>query len=97
MAQSVKRPTLDFGSGRDLNRLQLTMWSLLGILFLFLFLSLSLSPPHPFPILSLSQAKINFKKKTKTGKNFKVVTVGHFDQAQGPSENMTSDRTTNCP
>ena len=51
MAQSVKRPTLDFSSGHDLMvrdfepRLGsvLIVWSLLGILSLPLFLSVSVS------------------------------------------------------
>ena len=64
MAQSVKRPTLDFSSDHDLTVMGwspelgsvLILQSLLGILFLSLLLSLS---------LSLSLSKINKLKKKK--------------------------------
>jgi len=56
VAQSVKRPTLDFGSGHDLRVVRSIPvsgstlgWSLLGIL--------SLPPPLPLLLLELSISK----------------------------------------
>ena len=67
MAQSIKRLTLDFGSGHDLRvrgfKLHIgfcgvSMWSLLGIL------SLPLSAPAPLVVsLSLSLKRNNLKNK----------------------------------
>ena len=71
MAQSVKRLTLDFGSGHDLvvhefkpriRLLALTAQSLLGILFPSLSAPLPLSAP-PMHTHSLNMNKLKKKKK----------------------------------
>ena len=51
MAQLVKRPTLDFGSGHDLTVLGLSPGAELGALLKFHFLPLPLSPAHTLSLL----------------------------------------------
>ena len=75
MAQSVKHPTLDFGSGHDLmvvgsspaSGSVLTVWSLLGILSL---LSLCPSPTRSHDLSLKSPLK---KKESTVTKHVKLI------------------------